>query len=429
MNPTLRVNKGGGMSRVVLFSITISIFLFSSLTVSADIIHLKNGRKLEGEVIDKGEKLEIKMEYGSVEVFKENVKKIIKGKSKKQIYKERVKKLNEDVIKSHLKLAMWCKKNELFDEMRAELKKILDIDPYHFKARKLLGNFKRKKGFFIKDAEKGIGNNIKKKSLRKRPKNKIEKIQEEIARLRIIINKDDASTQERLAAVNGLGRVEKNYKRYTIQALMDVLKDDRIDKVKSSISRKGEQKVIDSAKYHLAKIKGATVAPYLGGLSGWTSERIQLEAVDVLGKIKDKFAAKELVKFLDDSKPKVRNKAYKTLKSFGKWAIPYWGKAARSKSGNFRNKVIKDLGKTGEGVAAKFLVPFLLRKYGSHVKEAIAALKKIGMPAVPFLIKALDYRDLRQWSAHTLRQITGKPFGLNKGKWIGWWKGYNRSGE
>jgi hypothetical protein len=108
----------------------------------ADRVHLKNGRTLEGEVTDRGDKLDIKMSFGSTTVSKEDVESIESEKGAATEYQEKASALAADDAEGHFQLARWCQGRGLKDEARAELLKVIATSPDHAGARALLGHVK-----------------------------------------------------------------------------------------------------------------------------------------------------------------------------------------------------------------------------------------------------------------------------------------------
>jgi hypothetical protein len=107
-----------------------------------DRVHLKNGRTLEGEVTDRGDKIDIKMSIGSTTVSKEDVESIESAKGAAAEYQERAAALAADDAEGHFQLARWCQERNLKEEARAELLKVIAINPEHAGARALLGHVK-----------------------------------------------------------------------------------------------------------------------------------------------------------------------------------------------------------------------------------------------------------------------------------------------
>ncbi len=106
----------------------------------ADVIHMKDGRKLEGEITEEAEEyIKLKMKYGSMTIQRSKIEKIEKGASKTEEFKTRFAAVNRKDTKALFKLAEWCKNQNLLEERRGVLRAVLEADPTNAKAGKLLG--------------------------------------------------------------------------------------------------------------------------------------------------------------------------------------------------------------------------------------------------------------------------------------------------
>jgi hypothetical protein len=128
------------MNRVVLP--VLLMLLLVAAAAFADRVHLKNGRVLEGEVTEKGDMVEVKMSIGTATVAKQDVDFIESVKGAAAEYQEKSAALAADDVEGHFQLARWCEDRRLKDEARAELLKVIAINPEHAGARALLGHVK-----------------------------------------------------------------------------------------------------------------------------------------------------------------------------------------------------------------------------------------------------------------------------------------------
>jgi hypothetical protein len=104
----------------------------------ADTVILKDGRKIEGEIVEEtAEKYVVKTKFGVQQIDKIDVERVEHEKSDSQIYEEKKKAAND--AESHYQLAQWCKEKGLTKEAEDELKRTIELDPNHEKARKELG--------------------------------------------------------------------------------------------------------------------------------------------------------------------------------------------------------------------------------------------------------------------------------------------------
>jgi hypothetical protein len=87
-------------------------------------------------------------------------------------------------------------------------------------------------------------------------------------------------------------------------------------------------------------------------------------------------------------------------------------------------EAILTLGVMGSAKSANKIVIYLAKgRAGVYRGEAMAALKIMGDPALPFLIQALTKDASRMWAAALLREMTGQTFGGSAvDKWWAWWK-------
>jgi tetratricopeptide (TPR) repeat protein len=118
----------------------------------ADVLHLKDGRKLEGEVREEGDNVKIKTVGGEFSFPREQVDKVVRSKSKEQLYEEKRAKLKDDDALGHYALAVWCKLEKMQQQMDEHLRKVIEIDPDHELARKALG-YRLVNGKWLTEAE------------------------------------------------------------------------------------------------------------------------------------------------------------------------------------------------------------------------------------------------------------------------------------
>ena len=125
--------------------IILSLWLFLSAAISlADVIHLKGGRKIEGEVISEwGEEVQVKIKGGTITLKKSDIVRIEEKASPEEIYQKKLAELKEDNAETHFELALWCKKYGLYKEYEALLEKTLKINPEHIQAKRVLREYKK----------------------------------------------------------------------------------------------------------------------------------------------------------------------------------------------------------------------------------------------------------------------------------------------
>ncbi|MCG3135784.1 MAG: hypothetical protein HMLKMBBP_03540 [Planctomycetes bacterium] len=115
----------------------------SALTARADEVLLVNGGKLEGKARTVGSEVVIDTGSGEIRLAKDEVKQIVPGKTRKDLYAEKSAALDaagtaKDPAK-RMELADWCRDQKLADLEKKELRTVLVLDPDHEGARARLG--------------------------------------------------------------------------------------------------------------------------------------------------------------------------------------------------------------------------------------------------------------------------------------------------
>lgn len=106
----------------------------------ADIVHMKDGTKVEGEVIaETQDSITVKSQHGTVELEKARIDRIEKKKLPQELYREKLASIAGNDAEGHYLLALWCKEKGLEQEYTAELRKVIEINPDHAAARRRLG--------------------------------------------------------------------------------------------------------------------------------------------------------------------------------------------------------------------------------------------------------------------------------------------------
>ena len=114
------------------------ILLFFT-NIYADIVYLKNGRSLEGDVFDKPNSVVLKMPTGQVEIKKSDIASIENSKSKIEIFAEKKQQLDSENAEGWFQLFQWAKTNRFGKEdLLLLLDKTIQADPAHEKAQEIV---------------------------------------------------------------------------------------------------------------------------------------------------------------------------------------------------------------------------------------------------------------------------------------------------
>jgi len=135
-----------------LFIAAICLVLPSGIT-RADIVHLTNGGKLEGEVTEQGDRITIKTKFGSVSVPGDEVARIEQVTTPEEEYREKASGPAPGDAEGRYQLALWCAEHGLSEEAETEARAAIAADPDHEGARKLLG-YVRFEGRWVDRAER-----------------------------------------------------------------------------------------------------------------------------------------------------------------------------------------------------------------------------------------------------------------------------------
>ncbi|MBI5360361.1 MAG: hypothetical protein HZA48_07230 [Planctomycetes bacterium] len=128
------------MKRFVFFCFSFSLIsaLFNA-PARADRVYLSDGRVIEGVAEDEGSQVKITIANGSAWYPKSKVLKIEYTGLPENEYAEKSAALKENDVNGRLELAVWCRKNGLKEEWKAEVFNVLKLDPDNEKAHKEFG--------------------------------------------------------------------------------------------------------------------------------------------------------------------------------------------------------------------------------------------------------------------------------------------------
>ncbi len=123
---------------------TTSLFLLALLTVPslfADVIHLTSGGKIEGEILARtDEGVEVQLAHGRTVIPHYRIARIEKAPPPANAYRERAAALEPSDASGHFDLAVWCRDHGLSKEAQDEFSQVIEFEPDHADARRLLGH-------------------------------------------------------------------------------------------------------------------------------------------------------------------------------------------------------------------------------------------------------------------------------------------------
>lgn len=119
---------------IMIGLVSTSLLFLSSL--SADVVLLKDGDIIEGDIVEKTDKrLKIKSDTELLTFSSEEVSDILTEQTipplilPEETYKERLNKIDKNDAQAHYELGLFCLKNGLFDEASTEFKRALRLNP------------------------------------------------------------------------------------------------------------------------------------------------------------------------------------------------------------------------------------------------------------------------------------------------------------
>lgn len=118
----------------------ILFFCLAPIGVRADILVLKEGGRVHGEVQQVGDKYKVKLSSGEGEVIfaADRVKRLVRESVAEKRYQELLTRMPETAL-GHWKMAKWCLQNDLGQHRKRHLENVIRIDPNHEEARRALG--------------------------------------------------------------------------------------------------------------------------------------------------------------------------------------------------------------------------------------------------------------------------------------------------
>ncbi len=110
----------------VRLALAASLLLLITNVAHADVVHLADGRKLEGESRWTGKGLELKTKFGTIVFKKADVLRVEKKETPEQVYARRLKALDPANVEAALELGLFCSKHKTLRKHAPAL--LLDVD-------------------------------------------------------------------------------------------------------------------------------------------------------------------------------------------------------------------------------------------------------------------------------------------------------------
>lgn len=142
------------MIRLVLGLLAAAVIVLGAASALGDILHLKDGRKIEGKILEENRnEVVIETRFGGQRrVEQDRILRIERKRTPKELYETRKKSANEKSADSMYELGQWCKENGLVIESLEAFRKALAVDTNHAEARAALG-YVRKDGRWMRKSQ------------------------------------------------------------------------------------------------------------------------------------------------------------------------------------------------------------------------------------------------------------------------------------
>ncbi|MEK7867657.1 MAG: HEAT repeat domain-containing protein [Planctomycetota bacterium] len=121
---------------------TAALILALALPLAADEVRLKDGRVIEGKVVEDGDTVRVQGQHGAVSFSRDKVAKITIGPTRREQFGARRASLAADDIDGLFELAGWCDVEGFLRERDELLARCLELDPQHDGANEVLGRVK-----------------------------------------------------------------------------------------------------------------------------------------------------------------------------------------------------------------------------------------------------------------------------------------------
>lgn len=130
------------------------VFVITASFAFGDILHLKNGQKIEGQIVKQDAKeVVIKTRFGTQTFPRDQVAKIEEKSTPKEEYKKRLEALKPTDAEGFYQLGLWCRSEKLVREANEAFEKAILIDPEHEGAHLALGHVKHE-GLWVTPKQK-----------------------------------------------------------------------------------------------------------------------------------------------------------------------------------------------------------------------------------------------------------------------------------
>lgn len=390
----------------VLFQLLLSVALtFTASVAWADVLVMKNGSRLEGEIVDqKDGLLKVKVnESAFVEVQATQVVKIIKKATRWQELAKRRAEIKEGDVEALFELSKWCKKKFLTKEARRICEEIIALNPDHLGARAALG-YVKSEGKWIQERDFYKSKGYVRYKGRWIPKEEAER-----EKLKLVLKK----------RIFTLLKYYRRGSKKAVQASEEILSLEPKDLAGPLLLPYLDEKK-DSIRRLIAEALGntgydAAALPLLEKALNDDTYSVAVQAGKALWRLDNKGtvteAKKKLVQSLFHRYERVRLRSANILSEINDpGTIPYLIEALYLRKAKKVTEVQEAHGVVRGGNAARGV-------FGRYNLPAQQGAGVVRTREVTKLVYAFNPSARK-----ALRAITGKDYDYDKGEWFRWWQ-------
>ena len=199
--------------------LSLGFVLALALPGAADEVSLRNGAVFSGVVREQGDRVVIVMDSGSMSFLRIDVREIVRSDDPLKEYEKRSRTATD--AGSSYNLALWARERGLAARSQEQLRKVIELDPGHEAARKLLG-FEKVGERWLEGDELRIALGLIRHNGRWLPRETVERYKEQEKEL--IIESDRRATEEKIASMRrelDLARVALDRERLEFEKQRD----------------------------------------------------------------------------------------------------------------------------------------------------------------------------------------------------------------
>lgn len=125
---------------LITITLAVLILAFVAVPAQADVLHLKNGGRIEGVVTERGDEYVVEHRFGTATVKKADVLRVEKKESLQEKYEKRLAGIDREDPDARVALGHWLRENGWEAQAVKEFVAALALDPEHHGAHTALGH-------------------------------------------------------------------------------------------------------------------------------------------------------------------------------------------------------------------------------------------------------------------------------------------------